>query len=312
MNDYVCIKKAIMTKKLLLLTALFSTIIINAQSIATYSITFQGTWNEMDHGPLPSTDHWSDLVGATHNSDVVFWRMGELATPGIELVAELGQNGTFQSEVNAAIGNGDADQWLQAGFSPFAANGVATLSSIEVSEDFPLLTLATMIAPSPDWFSGVDSYSLLDGSGDWKDGITINVFPYDAGTEEGNGYSINNNASNPHVPIFARTGMIPFGTPTPVGTITFSLDEVLSTNDILLEESVRLSPNPSNGYFRVLTSNSTSIKTVTIYDVLGNQVKVVSQPDRNQEIKISDLSDGLYLVKIQGEQQQITKRLVVN
>ena len=106
--------------------------------------------------------------------------------------------------------------------------------------------------------------------------------------------------------------MIPFGTPTPVGTITFALEEVLSTNEVSLEESFRLIPNPSNSYFKVLTSNSTSIKSVTIYDVLGNQVKVVSQPERNQEIKISDLSNGLYLVKIEGEQQQITKRLVVN
>lgn len=39
-----------------------------------------------------------------------------------------------------------------------------------------------MIGSSPDWFSGLDSYSLLDSSGSWKNNISIDVFPYDPGT----------------------------------------------------------------------------------------------------------------------------------
>lgn len=56
---------------------------------------------------------------------MVFWQLGELASLGMEIVIELGSNGTSNNEVNAAITNA-ADQWLQTGFAPFAANGVAT------------------------------------------------------------------------------------------------------------------------------------------------------------------------------------------
>ncbi|MGV6831645.1 MAG: T9SS type A sorting domain-containing protein [bacterium] len=300
-----------MTKKLLLLSALLISINSFSQSIATYTITFEGIWNEADHGPLPATDHWSDLVGATHNSDVVFWRMGEIATPGMELVAELGSNGTFNNEVNTAIANDDADQWLQTGFAPFAASGVATLSNIEVSESFPLITLATMIAPSPDWFSGLDSYSLLDTSGNWKDNISIDVFPYDAGTEEGNGYSTSNSASSPHVAIFDRTGTTPFNTPTAVGTITFELENVLNTNEVTFENSIRLTPNPSNGFFKINANKN--ISSIHIYDVLGNRVKTISDYTIGQEIATKEFNSGLYLVKISDENNRIsTKRLIIN
>lgn len=237
--------------------------------------------------------------------------MGELASPGMELVAELGSNGTFNNEVNAAIANATADQWLQTGFAPFAANGVATLSNIAVSESFPLITLATMIAPSPDWFSGLDSYSLLDSIGSWKDNISIHVFPYDAGTEEGNGYSTSNSASSPHVAIFDRTGTTPFTTPTAVGTITFALENVLSTNEVTFENSFRLNPNPSNGFFKIHAHKN--ISTIHIYDVLGNSVKTISDYKIGQNISTKEFNSGLYLVKVSDENNRIsTKRLIIN
>jgi hypothetical protein len=79
---------------------------------------------------------------------------------GIEDVAERGDNAEIFNEVNDAILAGNADQWLQADFDMFDALGSATLTTVTVSEDFPLLTLVSMIAPSPDWFTGVRNVSL--------------------------------------------------------------------------------------------------------------------------------------------------------
>jgi len=105
---------------IIVLLGCFSTI-SHGQSVAVYNISFTAVWNATDHSdngniPLPSDAHWSNLVGATHKGTIHFFENGTLASPGIEDVAEIGVNTIFNSEVNTAIGNGDADQWLQQHF----------------------------------------------------------------------------------------------------------------------------------------------------------------------------------------------------
>jgi hypothetical protein len=63
-----------------------------------------------------------------------------------------------------------------------------------------------MIADSPDWFSGFSSFDPRDAvSNTWYDSFTIETFPWDAGTETGDAYSLNNDAENPHQPVFQLT-----------------------------------------------------------------------------------------------------------
>ena len=80
--------------KQFLLLLLFPSILI-AQTTVTYEIKFQSVWNATDHGTLPGSAHWSNLVGATHNDQVTFWEIGQLASPGIEDVAELGAHESY-------------------------------------------------------------------------------------------------------------------------------------------------------------------------------------------------------------------------
>ena len=58
---------------------------------------------------------------------------------------------------------------------------------VEVTQDFPLVSIVTMLAPSPDWFTGIKKVSLCDtSSGMWMDSHTIyNLQPWDAGTDNG-------------------------------------------------------------------------------------------------------------------------------
>lgn len=46
------------------------------------------------------------------------------------------------------------------------------------------LSFIVRIVPSPDWFVGVDSVDLCDGD-HWKDNVSLELFPYDAGTDSG-------------------------------------------------------------------------------------------------------------------------------
>ncbi len=284
-----------------------------SQSTARYTITVNSVWNSTDHGTLPGNAHWSDLVGATHNADVTFWELGQLASVGIENVAESGDNVVFNNEVDAAIIANDADQWLQTAFSPFAAISTATLSNVFVSENYPLLTLASMVAPSPDWFIGVNSYSLLDGGNNWKDNINIDLFVYDAGTEEGTGYSTQNSPSNPHINIFSRINMTPFNDQR-MAYMTLTLEEVLSDPAMTLTEGVRISPNPVSDRLRISNNSRIAIGEISIYDLLGNLVH--GQSDilglSSFEIDLSALSSGMYMVNLRGtDGSQLTKKLVV-
>ncbi|NNL31684.1 MAG: T9SS type A sorting domain-containing protein [Flavobacteriaceae bacterium] len=286
-----------------------------AQSSARYTVTFTGLWNSTDHGTLPDNDHWSNLVGGTHNSNVTFWELGQLATNGIENVAEVGNNDAFLSEFNTAITNGDADQWVQEAFSPNEAMGNCVIMDIIVTEEFPLLTLASMIAPSPDWFVGINSFSLLDGTNNWKTSIPpIDMFPYDAGTEEGTGYSMNNSASSPHIPIFSRVNMTPFND-QPVGTLSIVFEELLSVDGPSLEQGIKISPNPANSVISITNHTQRTISNVSIFDILGNLVVDIKDNLGSSQINIdrNELRSGLYLVQITSvEGKSTTKKLLLN
>ncbi len=288
-----------------------------AQSTATYDINFTSVWNASDHGALPSNAHWSNLVGANHNGAITFLEMGLTATIGIENVAEAGSNTVFNAEVQTAINAGNAEQWLNQSFSPFAAISSATLSNVVVSEEFPLLTLVSMIAPSPDWIITVNSLNLWDTSmGQWKDSFTVDLFPYDAGTEDGFGYSGSNSATNPRGVITSISGApgYPFNSEK-IGTLTISfksttlgIDGFETTNDI------KIFPNPSSSGY-VTVTNSNTLSQIEVFDVLGKRVKQIAinnASDNNQVIDISDLNKGIYILRLKNALGNIrSKKLII-
>ena len=67
--------------------------------------------------------------------------------------------------------------------------GGYTTTKIMVQNMYSMVSLITMIAPSPDWFVGVDSYDLCGMDG-WKEKVTMDLLPWDAGTGEGLTYSL--------------------------------------------------------------------------------------------------------------------------
>ena len=66
--------------------------------------------------------------------------------------------------------------------------------AVEVTQDFPYVSIITMIAPSPDWFTGIMKTSLCDSStGKWMDSLNIDkLSPWDAGTDNGTRFNSNN------------------------------------------------------------------------------------------------------------------------
>ena len=89
---------------------------------AEYEIVFDATWSEETHPQdFPGNDHFSGLIGGTHNGSILFWNVGELASPGIEQMAETGAKTLLTAEVQAEITLGNAisklGEWTWCSYS---------------------------------------------------------------------------------------------------------------------------------------------------------------------------------------------------
>lgn len=192
-----------------------------APPTARYRVTFDATWSRVTHPTdYPSTAHFSPLIGGTHDSRVTFWQDGGTSTAGIRAMAEGGRTTPLDQEINAAIGSGTAQHLLRGG--PLnTVPGVVTLE-FEVSQSHPLVTLVTMIAPSPDWFVGVAGLPLFE-NGRWVDERTIPLDPWDAGTDSGATFTSADAMTAPPQPIsrIRSAPLSPGGRVTPLGTFRF-------------------------------------------------------------------------------------------
>jgi hypothetical protein len=172
---------------------------------ATYRLTVTGTWSAADviPGTFPATAHFTAFAGATHASGYALWEPGTLASVGIENVAEIGFTGTLLAEVDQRIAAGTAGAVLSApGISTLPGSRVLEFS---VDDAHPRVSFASMVAPSPDWFIGVAGVDLRGAEG-WIPHLTLDLRPWDAGTEQGTAFFLGNPATVPPAVIAPVTG----------------------------------------------------------------------------------------------------------
>lgn len=212
-----------LTTILVLLLSIFPMPAHAQNDTALYTVTFESTWSQQTHPhpgggtQFPANAHFSPLIGATHNVSVTFWMSGTLASPGIERMAETGGTATLRAEFAAA--GTDVDLILAG--AGIASPSAVTLSTFAAQRNYPLVTLVTMIAPSPDWFVGVYGLSLLDAQGEWQDSVVVTLYPYDAGSDDGTDYGSADIEPAVHSPITNLSGQMPFSN-APIGTFTFT------------------------------------------------------------------------------------------
>jgi hypothetical protein len=191
-----------------------------AAPTARYRVTFDATWSAATHPDVPPSPHFSGLIGGTHRSTVQFWAAGAPASEGMRQMAERGRKSPLDEEVQAAVAAGHAQHLLSGGAVDRTPGRVDM--EFEIGRDFPLVTLVTMVAPSPDWFVGVSGLSLIVG-GDWTSELSVPLYAYDAGTDSGEAFLSPDQATMPREGI-ARIQGGPFlvgGTAPPLGTFTF-------------------------------------------------------------------------------------------
>ena len=188
---------------------------------ASYVVTFAATWSAATHPNMfPPNPHFSGLIGATHRAGVRLWSPGAIATNGIESMAELGAKTPLDMEIEREIDNGNAEHFLSGGGIAISPGNVTV--AFDISVEHPFVTLVSMLAPSPDWFVGVNEMSLFE-DGDWADAVVVELHPYDAGTDSGDTYNARDRDTVPRIPIARIEGppLAVGGMVSPVGTFTF-------------------------------------------------------------------------------------------
>ncbi|MEW4925215.1 spondin domain-containing protein [Algibacter sp. 2305UL17-15] len=288
-----------------------------SQSVANYDISITTIWNSTDHTSVPGGAHWSPLAGATHKNPNDILEFGATAplTNGIKNIAETGNTTNFENEINS---NANTGIYLQQGFSPSQGNNSsAALSGVSIAEDFPYITLVSMVAPSPDWFIAVNNLNLRSGNpsvnNGWKDTFTMDVFAYDAGTDSGTDYGSGNSVTSPREPITMISGPPING--NRMATITFTYNSsTLSTNSQNNIENIKIFPNPVQDKLAVSNLKNSNIESLEIYSILGKLTKsiLVNKGINNLEVNVSDLNSGMYLLKLVNEEDNSeTRKLIV-
>ena len=90
------------------------------------------------------------------------------------------------------------------------------------------------------------------------------------------------------------------------GQDSFSFD-TLGLDDIeLVDSSISVYPNPTQGIITI--TSKFQIETVDVYSILGHKV---AEFTNSSQLDLSQLTSGVYLLKIKAEGKTTTKKIVI-
>ena len=205
----------------LLLTLGFSPLALAEE--VQYQLELDISWSRDTHPhDWPAAGgHMSGLIGATHHGRYVMFADGHTATSGVKSVAERGRSHILRAEMDEAIERKRVKDVFQA-------DGIAKVPGrisvkFPVSETHSMVSFITMIAPSPDWFTGLAGINLRTDAG-WRDKATYVLWAWDAGTDQGPSYASDNDANQPaeSIRLVASPHFLDNAGLKQVGTATFT------------------------------------------------------------------------------------------
>lgn len=168
------------------------TIIENNFSEATYTLEVTGKWSSPDF-TVPAGVHFTSFAGMVHNTNGELWKPGKLATKGVENIAETGSTTAILLEIDSVIRSKNALSLIL--FTPPGATGTKK-ATLYCNSNYSLVSFASMLAPSLDWFIGLSGLNLYSNN-KWVSDTTVQLFVFDAGTEDGDIFGYNNPPANP-------------------------------------------------------------------------------------------------------------------
>lgn len=94
-----------------------------------------------------------------------------------------------------------------------------------------------------------------------------------------------------------------------IGTSYAEVTPTTLSNGESKRDNFTIYPNPTSTGFVNITSADTNGMNVVIYDILGKQVK--NETLTNNQLNVSDLNTGVYILRITQKEASVTKKLVI-
>jgi hypothetical protein len=197
-----------------------------AMAPTEYTIVVKSTWTPATHpfeypaaGALTGP-HFSGVIGAAHNASYSLFAEGSLPTPGLERLSEQGKHDPLDAEIKAATAAGNAGPLFETGALRNFNDSLVT--TVQADSAHPMVSLVMMVAPSPDWFTGVANVPLME-NGQWVPSKTLDLIAYDSGGDDGTTYKAADKDNNPKKPTSKASTphFVINGVTVPVGSVTF-------------------------------------------------------------------------------------------
>jgi len=83
---------------------------------------------------------------------------------------------------------------------------------------------------------------------------------------------------------------------------------ILNVEEFSLENSVSIFPNPTSDIISIDVSDRINVNTLELYDILGKQV--IKSSKNTSAMDLSDLSAGVYMLRINTDSGTLTKKVV--
>ena len=194
---------------------------------ADYKVVVKSTWTAATHpfeypeAGVLTGPHFSGLIGTAHNANYSIFAEGTPPTPGLEHLSEEGKHTPLDQEIQAAVAAGNAGMLVET--DALRNFNDSLIAVIHVDSLHPLVSMVMMVAPSPDWFTGISSVNMME-NGQWAATRTFDLIGWDSGGDDGTTYKAPDMDTNPKKP--TSRAMTPHfvinGTVVPVGTLTLT------------------------------------------------------------------------------------------
>ncbi|GFR10803.1 spondin-1 [Trichonephila clavata] len=178
---------------------------------AKYELTFEGLWSRHTHPKdFPVNEwltHFSDIIGASHTGDFRMWEYGGYASEGVKEVAERGITKRLESELKTESNKIRTIIKARGLWYPNVQG--KTFAVFRVDKYHHLMSLLSMLGPSPDWIVGVSALELCLKNCSWVTEKVMNLYPWDAGTDSGHTYLTSKSPTVPQEKIRRITSSTP-------------------------------------------------------------------------------------------------------
>lgn len=151
--------------------------------------------------------HFSDVIGASHDTNFSFWGENHIATDGFRSLAEWGSVRLLETELRAKAPR--LKTLIKAGGLWYPEVNKNTSSHFRVDRRKHKISLASMFGPSPDWVVGINGMSLCKADCTWAESVDVDLFPWDSGTDNGISYMSPNSETQPRERMRQITTMYP-------------------------------------------------------------------------------------------------------